>query len=125
MSRKNFHRYTPFKDQDASVGFDNKTKPTNIGHLDNFGLQVLWSDPTLVGELKVFVSNDSANPEQGEPIVNWSELDFGAPLFVDSTNTDLLININQNPYTWMAVEWVPTSGTGNLTVNYSMKMVGG
>lgn len=125
MSRKNFHRYTPFKNQDATVGFDNKSKPMHIGFLDNFGFQVVWDDPTNQGQIKVFVSNDEAKPESGDLPQNWSELDFGSPILIDSTNTDILININQNPYAWMAIEWIPSSGAGTITISSTQKMVGG
>lgn len=123
MSRKNFHRYTAFNQQDAATDFDNKSNPTDVSHLDNFGIQLFWNAPTLVGEFFVYVSNDEGLRK--EDIINWSQLEFGTPIIVDNTNTDIIININQFPYKWLAVGWTNTSGTGNLTVQLTYKMVGG
>lgn len=124
MGRKNSHRYTIFQAQSASASFDNKNAATDVQFLDNMGIQVTWTG-TPVGVLKVLVSNDVANPTDGIPVVNWSELDFGTAIQIDNTNSDLLININQLPFKWIALEYVRTSGTGTITAQFTSKMVGG
>lgn len=124
MGRKNSHRYTIFQNQSASASFDNKNAATDVQFLDNMGIQVTWTG-SPVGVLKVLVSNDVANPTDGIPVVNWSELDFGTAIAIDNTNSDLIININQLPFKWIALEYVRTSGTGAITAQFTSKMVGG
>lgn len=125
MGRKNSHRYTIFQNKDASASFDNKNAATDVQFLDNLGIQVNWTG-TPVGILKVLVSNDVASPTDGIPVVNWSELDLdgGVPA-IDNTNSDLIINLHQLPFKWLAVEYVKTSGTGAITIQLTSKMVGG
>lgn len=124
MSRKNTHRYTIFQNKDASASFDNKSLATDIQFLDNMGVQVIWTG-TPVGILKVFVSNDNANPAAGIPVVNWSELVLDGTPTIDNTNSDLTINMNQLTFKWIAFGYVRTSGTGNITIQFTSKMVGG
>lgn len=124
MGRKNTHRYTIFQAQNASASFDNKNNATDVQFLDNMGIQVIWTG-SPVGVLKVLTSNDVASPSDGIPVVNWSELDFGTSIAIDNTNSDILININQLPFKWLAVEYVRTSGTGAITIQFTSKMVGG
>jgi hypothetical protein len=125
MSRKNTHRYTAFKNQDASSNFDNKNNPTDVQFLDNIGIQIVWTGATLLGQIKILTSNDDAAPSKGIAVQNWSELDFGNSIVIDNTNSDIIVNINQVPFKWLALQWVRTSGTGSITVQFTSKMVGG
>ena len=124
MGRKNTLRYTIFENKSAASSFDNKSAATDVQYLDNMGIQVTWTG-SPVGILKVLVSNDVANPTDGIPVVNWSELDFGTTIAIDGSNTDLIINMNQLPFKWIALEYVRTSGTGSITAQFTSKMVGG
>ena len=123
MGRKDIVKaYQIFTGEDASVSFDNKSNPTDVSSLDNAGLTLQWTG-TPVGEFKVFVSNDSADYQAGRPVVNWTELDFGAPIVIDGTETNHLINMNQLPFNWLAVGYESGSGTGALSVQMTAKMV--
>lgn len=122
MSRKNVYNYVIIDNQDGSTSFDTFLKPTNVNYLDNSGIQVLWSG-TLLGQLKIYASNDQV---QGTNLpTNWSELDFGSSIVIDNTNSDIIINMNQLPFSWIALEYISTSGTGSITAKLTTKMVGG
>lgn len=120
--RKNvLSSYEIFTDETAA-NFDNKLNPTEVSFLDNAGITIEWTG-TPVGLISVFVSNDEASPKQDRPVVNWIELDFGSPVVIDGTNTNLLINMNQLPFRWLALGYVHTSGTGTLSAQLTAKMV--
>lgn len=106
-----------FNGQDASVSFDSKSNPINTSLFDATGIQVSWTG-NPVGILKVFVSNDQTKPSK------WSLLDFGAPIPVDATNSDLIIEINSR-FSWIALDYTATSGTGTLTAKLTAKEYGG
>lgn len=124
MSRKNILKYVMIDNQDGSVSFDTKSTPTCIDYQDNLSFQILWTG-TLQGQLKVFVSNDKVDPKLGQQVTNWSELDFGTSIILDSSNSDIIININQNPFSFIALEWNALSGTGNIFAQLTSRMVGG
>lgn len=122
MSRKNVLRSYSMATDLPAADFDTKSNPTEVSFLDNGGITVEWTG-TPVGLISVFVSNDDANPKQGKPVVNWVELDFGSPVVVDATNSNLLINMNQLPFAWLAIGYDHTSGTGTLSAQLTAKMV--
>ena len=124
MGRKDILKYQIVPTQSGATSFDTKSNPTCIDYQDNVSLQVYWTG-SLVGVLKVFVSNDNINPKLGQTVTNWSELDFGSTLTIDGTHTDMLININQNPFSFIAIGYVATSGTGNITAQLTSRMIGG
>ena len=124
MGRKDILKYQIVPTQSGATSFDTKSNPTCIDYQDNVSLQVYWTG-SLVGVLKVFVSNDNINPKLGQTVTNWSELDFGSTLAVDGTHTDMLININQNSFSFIAIGYVATSGTGNITAQLTSRMIGG
>lgn len=126
MARKNTNVYVPYINQDASVGFDNKSNPSDVLGSDNCGIQILWTGATLNGQIKVYTSNDeTANPKMGIPVINWSALDVGGAVVVDNTNSDIIITLTFVPFKWIAVEWVNISGTGTMTIQISTKQAGG
>jgi hypothetical protein len=121
--RKNeLSSYPIFSAQSAATNFDNFSKPTNVTWLDNAGITVQWTG-SPVGTLEVYVSNDNAGPFPNYPVANWQKLDFGAPIVIDGTNTNLLINMNQLPFNWLAMKYVSTSGTGTLSAQLTSKEV--
>lgn len=121
--RKNeLSSYEIFKAADASLSLDNKLNPTNVTWLDNAGISVQWTG-NPVGEMKVWVSNDAANPKEGRHVQNWTELDFGTPVIIDGTNQNLIINMNQLPFVWLAVGFEQTSGAGTLSAQLTSKEV--
>jgi hypothetical protein len=119
--RKNELSYYPQLNQvDASTSHDNFDNPTGINWLDNAGIVVKWTG-TPVGVFHVWVSNDKKNPDG--TISTWTELDFGTSILVDNTNTSIAINMNQLPFSWIAVSYEATSGSGTLTSILSIKEV--
>lgn len=125
MARKDtLKSYVLLNAQSTASNFDTYTNPTNIDYLDNVGIQVVWTG-TSVGTLEVYGSNDTANVQQGTYPTNWSKFEFGAVINVDTTNSDLLIHMNQVPYSWIALKYIATSGTGTITAKLTVKMVGG
>lgn len=124
MSRKNNLKYTIVDAVDGSVNFDTFNTPTNIDYLDNAGLLVSYTG-NLVGTLAVFVSNDKAEENTTRLPVEWVELDFGVAVDgIDGTGTALQFNLNQLPYSWLAVSYTATSGTGDMTIKLTSKMLG-
>jgi len=125
MARKDtLKSYVLLNEQSTASSFDTYSNPTNIDYLDNVGIQVVWTG-TTVGVLEVYGSNDAANAQQGKYPTNWSKFEFGATINVDTTNSDLLIHMNQVPYSWIALKYTATSGTGTMTAKLTVKMVGG
>ena len=125
MARKDtLKSYVLLNAQSTASDFNTYTNPTNIDYLDNVGIQVVWTG-TSVGTLEVYGSNDTANVQQGTYPTNWSKFEFGAVINVDTTNSDLLIHMNQVPYSWIALKYIATSGTGTITAKLTVKMVGG
>jgi hypothetical protein len=125
MARKDtLKSYVLLNAQSTASDFNTYTNPTNIDYLDNVGIQVVWTG-TTVGTLEVYGSNDTANVQQGKYPTNWSKFEFGATINVDTTNSDLLIHMNQVPYSWIALKYTATSGTGTITAKLTVKMVGG
>lgn len=125
MARKNtLKSYVLLNAQSTASSFDTYSNPTNIDYLDNVGIQVVWTG-TTVGVLEVYGSNDDANAQQGKYPTNWSKFEFGATINVDTTNSDLLIHMNQVPYSWIALKYTATSGTGTMTATITCKEVGG
>lgn len=125
MARKDtLKSYVLLNAQSTASDFNTFTNPTNVDYLDNVGIQVIWTG-TTVGVLEVYGFNDAANAQQGSYPSNWSKFEFGATINVDTTNSDLLIHMNQLPYSWIALKYVATSGTGTMTAKLTVKMVGG
>lgn len=123
MSRKDIIKsYSIFTEQDASTSFDNKSAPSSVSSLDNAGITVQWTG-TPEGEFKVYVSNDKADYQANKPVVNWHELDFGAPIVVSGADTNHVINMNQLPFSWIAFGYVSSSGSGTLSAQMTAKMV--
>lgn len=125
MARKDtLKSYVLLNAQSTASSFNTFTNPTNVDYLDNVGIQVIWTG-TTVGVLEVYGSNDAANAQQGSYPTNWSKFEFGAVINVDTTNSDLLIHMSPIPYSWIALKYVATSGTGTMTVKLTIKVVGG
>lgn len=109
----------------AAATFDTFATPTNVDFLDNVSIQVSWTG-TPVGVLEVYASNDqSAYPLGSATPVTWSVLSFGTGVVIaiDGTQTELIINLNQFDYSWVALKYTRTSGTGTITAKVTAKAV--
>lgn len=108
MSNNNF--LAPFKLFDAAnMVFTLTSVPVNVQYMDNVGLQLAWTD-TAAGLLTVECSlNYSPTPTipfEG----TWDPLTFNPALSQPAGSPGgYLINLNQLPYPWVRLKWVPTT----------------
>jgi hypothetical protein len=122
VGRKNtLKNYSILNAQSAAASFNTFAMPTNIDYLDNVSIQVTWTG-TPVGTFDVYVSN-VLHPST-TLTSDWSRLDFGSTPAIDSTNSDMVINLNQIPFSWIAVVYTKTSGTGTISAITTIKTVG-
>jgi hypothetical protein len=124
MGRKDILKYNIIATQSGATTFDTKSNPTCVDYLDNMSFQVYWTG-SLVGALKIWVSNDKVDPKLGQSVTNWSQYEPATTLTIDGTHTDMLINIALIDFSFVALEYVATSGTGNITANLTGRMIGG
>lgn len=123
MSRKNNLKHTIIN-QSGAISFDTKLVPTNIDYLDNASIIFTYSG-NLVGTLTIFVSNDKAEENSTRLPINWSTLDMGSAISgIDGTGTPVTLNFTFLPFSWIAVGYTATSGTGTITAKLTSKMVG-
>lgn len=123
MARKNILNYPIIPSQDGSLTIDTKSNPTSTLYLDNVSFQVQTTG-TLVGELKVWISNETVNPKLGQSVTFWNEAFNVAPT-IDLTYPDIIINMNQDSFQWIALEWIPSTGAGTISVLMTAKEIGG
>lgn len=87
---------------------------TQIQQLDNVGLQISWTG-TAVGTISVECSNDD---------VTYYSLTFSPALTQPAgTAGGYLVDLNQNPFIWVRVSYVNSSGSGTLSAILSAKDV--
>lgn len=91
------------------------SKVTSIGATDNVAYQLVYTG-SPVG---TFLVEASINGD------DWSALTFATPITTSNAPTGSLININQIPYRQIRLRYVPTSGSGSLTVWFEGKRLGG
>ena len=123
MARKNILNYPIIPSQSGAAGFNTRSNPTSTLFLDNVSFQVQTTG-TLVGALKVWISNQTVDPKQGQTITFWNEA-FNVTPTVDLTYPNIVINMNQDSFQWIALEWIPASGAGNINVLMTAKEIGG
>ena len=92
-----------------------------VPYLDNIGLQAVWTGTTPVGALVVECTEDDTT----NTLITstWTALDFGSAISVSGNSGNHIINMNQLPYKAVRVRYVFTSGTGNITVKITAKML--
>lgn len=120
MARKNvIEPYKLFNKVDMST--QQTSKETSIMQVDNIEFIVAWDGAALNGELLVQVASQVKDDPDATV---WADLDFGAPVVINTANGNHLININQKCGNKIRVSWMPTAGTGELTVIITAKSVG-
>jgi hypothetical protein len=124
MGRKDILKYNIIPTQSGAATFDTKSNPTCVDYLDNCSLQIMWTG-SLVGEIRIWVSNDKVTPSLGQTVTNWSRYEASTTMSVSGSYTDMLINIAVIDFSFIAIEYVATSGTGNITANITGRMIGG
>lgn len=118
-----------------AASFDTFSTPTNINYQDNGGLLLSWpATGSPVGIVEIYVSNDSGTVDGSaqHPVVNWSRLAFSDESGTVVTNVAITagggthnLSFNQIPFSWIALKYIRTSGTGTLTGKLTLKQVGG
>jgi hypothetical protein len=84
----------------------------DVSRMDNCGLEVSWTG-TPTGTFAVFYSNSG---------INFYSLTFTPALAQPSGSAGgYLVNVNQEPFKWMQLQYTNTSGTGALTVYGQIK----
>jgi hypothetical protein len=123
MARKDTLNYTPpeFSNVSLASTVSNFANPTNVNLMDNIGLILKWSGAP-VGTFEVYASNSKTTPQV---IGDYTKLDFGLTVTISTSESSHSISLNQIPYTWIALRYVATSGSGNMTVILNNKQVGG
>lgn len=91
------------------------TLVTSVGATDNVAYQLVYTG-SPVGTFLVEASINGTD---------WSALTFSTAITTSSAPSGSLININQIPYRQLRLRYVPTSGTGSLTVWFEGKRLGG
>ena len=122
MSRKNNLKHTLVNAQSGAASFDTKLTPTNVDYLDNCSLVISYTG-TLVGAIKVYVSNDKAEENITRLPETWAALEFDSAIAVDGTLTPITVNLNQVPFAAISFQYTNISGTGALDVWYFAKQL--
>ena len=83
----------------------------NLNNILHVGYHCKWSGATANGDLYLDVSAEIGTPSNWENIASVSVSGAGSQLWLDR-------NV---PYLWARLRYVPTSGTGNLTIDIIKK----
>lgn len=114
MARKNVHSYTVFSSVNATVSQDNSANPTDISQIDKCSFHCKFSAPNA-GNFHVFARNSKSD--------DFFELDFGVPLLL-AAESECFIDIQTLNASDMYLSWIPTLGSGTLTVILHMSSTG-
>lgn len=127
MPRKNNMSGYSIVSTSLAADFDTFSNPTNVDFLDNVSLLLKWDIAGLpIGEIQIFVSNfkQQSNPAAAPTQESdYAKLDFGAPILIGSSETSHIITLNQFPFSWIALKYIRTSGTGSITAKLTAKEI--
>ncbi len=89
----------------------------SLRHVVNYSSQMAW-DGTLNGMLKLQLSNDYGNTDNGgtmaaNALPHWTDITGSEQLIAGAG--DHAWQVQNSGYLWVRVVWAPASGTGNLT----------
>jgi hypothetical protein len=90
------------------------SQATNVEQVDKLSIHCLFSAASS-GTLVVEARNGEKD--------GWYALDFGAPMTI-SSQTDVHIVLEENPFTDIRLSWTPSSASGTMTASLTMKAVG-
>lgn len=96
---------------------------TDTRRQDNVCYQIKWSGTAPDGECFVDVTLDDVNSLIVTPV--WTTLDFGLPILIASNSGSHVVNVNQSPFAYSRLRYVPNSGVGVLNVKVETKSMGG
>jgi len=125
MARKNQLVYKVAEAQSLGASFI--TAPTLIKYLDNVAYQIIQTG-TPTGEFFVEASVDYAFDEVAQNVQNpghWDALPLSTRLLLAGTPEDILVNLNQLPFTAIRVRYTRSSGTGTADIYLTARQIGG
>lgn len=122
MRKNTVPNFPMFGASGVSMATNQTSIISNILQMDNIGIYVSWSGTSPTGSLVVEISPDYIL--NGPNTATWYPLDFGTTIAVSGNSGNDVININQNPGTWIRMRYVAAAGTGIITASLSMKSVG-
>jgi hypothetical protein len=103
------------------MGADIEGPVTDVMWLDNIGFQVSWTSANAVGTIEVQGSNNyDPRLQTGDFIALTFSPALDQPA---SDNGSYLINVNQFPFRYIRIFYDRTSGTGDLEVTLTAKMI--
>lgn len=111
MANKNFIVNSVIGSQTA-VTSTLTSSTVSVYTLDNLGIQVVWSNgaSTPAGTIAVQASIDGKN---------FTALTLSSTPAISGNSGNLLISINQFPYSYMKVVVTMSAGQADLVINYS------
>lgn len=124
MARKNQVTYKVATAQSLAADFI--STPTWVKYLDNAAYQIIPTG-TPTGEFFVEASVDYDVNEAGV-VTNpghWDTLPLSVALTQTGTAEDILVNLNQLPFTAIRVRYAYTSGAGTADIFLSARTLGG
>lgn len=126
MARKNTLNRHPVATA-QSLGTSFTTDPTTISYLDNISYQIDATTSDAIGTFVVQGSIDyvPAQPNETPNAGHWVDMTLSGSPTLASANDDILIDMNQVPFTAVRLQYTRTSGTGAVTVIINAKQIGG
>jgi hypothetical protein len=121
MAQKSRAQFKALDKADMSVS--QTSAATDIGHLDNVSYNVFWSGTSPTGQ--IFVETTNQDPKDLVNTPFWSVLDFGALIPVAGNSGDHVLNIQQAPFAFIRIRYVPSGGTGTISAILHTKQLGG
>jgi hypothetical protein len=99
--------------------------PSRIRFIDNLSYEIIWSGGTSpAGTIQVQCSNDYQETDAGVPVPGksgtWTNIGVvdtsGNPPTISGTSGSHMIQITQLPHEFVRLQYIPTAGTGTMTV---------
>lgn len=99
-----------------------QTDPTDIKYMHNVGYTIACSGVTSnTGEFKV----EARIKESETSYSDWMELEFSTPIQLTNADKDIIINLNQLPFSQVRLTFTDSAGDGVCDIFVSAKGIGG
>lgn len=105
-----------------SLGTSFQTDPTDLKYMHNVGYTISCTGVTAnTGEFKV----EARIKESETEFSSWIELEFSTPIQLTNADKDIIINLNQLPFSQVRLSFTDSGGDGLCDVFVSAKGIGG
>lgn len=94
-----------FTDEDMTGLLE--SEPVSLNNMVHIGIHCKWTGATAAGDLYFEVSGEIGAPTTWEPLDSVSVSGGGSQFWID----------RNAPYLWARVRYLPTAGTGTITVH--------